>query len=242
VTENPIFWQRSRYTPGGDAIVYFEVYGEFPDRIETDFDVKGISVSRSHNEFADISPDVLQALRESNPAAAALVEAAQHSVTISGLVKNPRDLHYLRDLLQLVDDLIRHGGVAVVELQSVQMYGSAEWRKKFWSGHFEPTFHCAILLSMESDKVWLHSRGMRLFGRPDLSCHGVLPQEVELLQPVFNGIMRMQAAGAVIPEGQLVEGVGLSSRLVCRHRGSLRDEYFNNVHIELEWETPRASS
>jgi hypothetical protein len=243
---NPISWERSRHTFGGgdsrihDAVVYFEVYGDFPSQLETDFEVRGISVSTMPNDFAGIAPDVATALRESNPEATKLVEVAPSVITISGMVRDPSNLHYLRDTLQLIDTLLSNGGVGVVELQSLQMFTAQEWREKFWSDHFEPTFHTVILLSMEEDKVWLHTRGMRLFGRPDISCHSVLPQEVEALQPVFNGLMRLQAAGAHIPEGQVVQAVGVETRLVCRHGGSLDDDHFNNVHIELEWETPRA--
>ncbi|RYG66032.1 hypothetical protein EON80_16235 [bacterium] len=240
---NPISWQRSRHTfGGGDAIVYFEVYGDFPAQLETNFDVRGISVSCTPNDFAGITPDVAQTLRESNPPAIGPIETATSVVTISGKVSDPSDLHYLRDSLQLIETLLKNGGVGVVELQSLQVFQTHEWREKFWSDAFEPTFHTTILMSMEADNVWLHTRGMRLFGRPDISCHNVSPQEVELLQPVFNGLMRMQAAGAIIPEGQPVQAVGIEDRLVCRHRGSLDDEEFNNFHIELEWETPRANS
>lgn len=240
---NPISWERSRHKfGGGDAVVYFEVYGEFPSQLETDFDVRGLSVNCTPNDFAGIAPDVAQVLRESNPEAVPLIEAAPSVVTISGKVSDPSDLHYLRDSLQFIDTLLKNGGVGVVELQSLQVFNAAEWREKFWADAFEPTFHTVILMSMEDDKVWLHTRGMRLFGRPDLSCHHVLPQDVEKLQPVFNGLMRMQAAGAIIPEGQVVEGIGLNSRLVCRHGGTHEDEHFNNVHIELEWETPRNAS
>jgi hypothetical protein len=243
---NPITWQRSRHTFGTgdknyDATVYFEVYGNFPAQLETDFDVRGLSVQCTPNDFLGIAPEVAHVLRESNPEAVPPIEAAPSVVTISGMVSDPSDLEYLRDCLQLIDTLLQNGGVGVVELQSLQVYAPAEWREKFWSGHFEPTFHTVILLSMEDDKVWLHTRGMRLYGRSDLSCHGVAPQEVEALRPVFNGLIRMQAAGAHIPEGQLVQAVGVETRLVCHHRGSLDDDDFNNLHIELEWETPRTS-
>ena len=82
-------------------------------------------------------------------------------------------------------------------------------------------------------------RGMRSFGRPDLSCRDVQAGELEGLQSIFNGLMRMMAAGALIPDGQPVRAANSDEILRCTNRGSLDDDEFNNRHLALEWENAR---
>lgn len=241
-------WPRSRYVAGGgDALVYFEVCGQFESPLQLSLEKyhcegapEGVSLELAPNDLSRWEGPMLEALRESDPAAAQQIEAAPQVVSILGRVSDPATLDYLRDTLGLVAALLDQGGVGVVEPQTLQLYCPSAWRETFWSGGFEPASHCVILLSMEEDgTVWLHTRGMRLYGRPDLSCHHVKPEEVEKLQPVFNGLIRMQAAGAIIPEGQMVQAVGVEERLSCHHGGDLEDPNFNNLHIELHWEAGR---
>ncbi|HEX9995819.1 MAG TPA: hypothetical protein VGB45_01640 [Abditibacterium sp.] len=240
-------WPRPRYVAGGgDALVFFEVCGQFSSEIELPLaehhssgPPEGVEVRLKDNDFSRWDGPMRELLRESNPDAARTIESAPQVMEIRGEVRDPASLDYLRDVLGLVSALLDHGGIGVVEPQTLQLYPSTIWRETFWSGAFDAASHAAILLSMENDRVWMHTRGMRLFGRPDLSCRGAKPEEVEKLQPVFNGLIRMQAAGAIIPDGQMVEAVGIENRLVCHRAGSLNDPEFNNFRLELEWEGER---
>lgn len=247
---NSSSWPRPRFVVGGgDALIFFEVCGQFDAEIELSAAKyhsqgvpDGVEITLADNDFSrwDDGP-MRELLRESNPEAARAVEAAPQVMTLRGQVSDPASLDYLREILGVIAALLDQGGVGVVEPQTFHIFSPQEWRETFWSGAFEPTSHVTILLSMEGGTVWLHTRGMRIFGRPDLSCHGCKPEEVEKLQPVFNGLIRMHAAGALIPDGQIVQSVGVESRLVCRQRGNLDDPTFNNLHLELEWETERES-
>lgn len=237
---NSPFWPRPRFVAGGgDALVALEVCGDFPARFFDKIAFENMDVSVEINDFARFGEAEREMLRESNPNAAALALIAPQVLSLRGTITDPPDLEYLRRSLELIHDLLQNGAVAVLDPQTLQVFSPREWENLFWSGAFEPTSHAAILLSMENDKIWLHTRGMRLFGRPDISCHGVLPSEVELLQPVFNGLIRMQAAGALILDGQIVQATGIDSRLICRQKGSLDDPDFSNFRVELEWEGAR---
>lgn len=234
------FWPRPRFQPGGgDALIVLEVCGEFPAQIATDFAVEELQIAVEVNDFAHFGEAETEMLRVSSPSATSAIEAAPLVVSIRGIVSDPPDLEYLRRALSFIHDLLGNGGVGVIDPQTLQQFSPVEWENLFWSGAFEPTSHATILLSPQGEEIWLHTRGMRLFGRPDLSCHRVTPEEVEKLQPVFNGLIRMQAAGALIPDGQIVQAVGIEDRLICHHRGDLDDADFSNFHLELEWETPR---
>ncbi len=237
------FWPRPRYLAGGgDALVAFEVSGDFPAGFSSDFARDNLKISVQANDLTRFSEVALEMLRASNPAAAPILETAPQMVSLRGTFPDPSDLEYLRQSLGLIFDLLQSGGAGVIDPQTLQIFAPAEWENLFWSGAFEPTSHATILLSPQGEKLWLHTRGMRVFGRPDLSCHGVLPAEVERLQPVFNGLIRMQAAGALLPDGQIVQAIGIENRLICRARGSLDDADFDNFHLELEWDGPRGEA
>ncbi len=194
-----------------------------------------------HNKFWNWDEAQQESLRHSNPAAWEILKTTPEMLVLFGEIPDPDSLDYLRDVVGVVAAALENGGVCVVEEQISHLSTSREWLDTYFAAGFEPTQHVVILVSPEPNaaNTWLHTRGMRLFGRPDLSCHAVLPSEVELLQPVFNGLIRMQAAGALIPDRQIVQAVGIENRLICRQRGSLNDPDFSNFHLELEWETPR---
>ncbi|HEX8465103.1 MAG TPA: hypothetical protein VF627_10850 [Abditibacterium sp.] len=241
-----VSWPRSRYVAGGgDALIFLEICGHFSEipavsrsKYSSNGVPDGVEAHLADNDFARYGDGpMLELLRASNPDAARQIEAAPHVLTLRGTVSDPPNLDYLRDCLGIIAALLDAGGAGVIEPQIFQLYSPNQWRESFWSGGFEPTSHTVILISPEeSGTLWLHTRGMRIYGRPDLSCHGVLPEEVEKLQPVFNGLMRMQAAGALIPENQPVQAVGIEKRLICRHGGSFEDDDFNNLHLELRWD------
>ena len=80
--------------------------------------------------------------------------------------------------------------------------------------------------------MWLHSRGLRAFGRPDLSMRHVPQDAMAAASDLCNRLIETQAYGAVIPDGP-VEGP--TGGMVAHTAGSLEDPDFNNVHIELAW-------
>jgi hypothetical protein len=82
--------------------------------------------------------------------------------------------------------------------------------------------------SEDNGLVWLHSRGLRAFGRPDLSIRHVPQDAIAAASDLCNRLIEIQAYGRVIPDGPL-EG------MLARTSGSLEDPDFNNRHIELAW-------
>lgn len=241
-------WPRPRYVAGGgDALVCLEIYGSWPG------EATGVS-PKLHNS-AGLPPELVAQLtpnhsdwdgamarlaRESNPAAWEMARAAPQKIVIRGEIHDPHSLDWLRDLIGVVAAALESGGVAVLDPQILTVFGASQWRERFFEDAFEPTKHAVILVSPQDDgHVWLHTRGMRLFGRPDLSCRDALPGELEGLQSIFNGLIRMMAAGARIPDGQPVRAARSDELLRCYERGDLENAEFNNVHLALEWEKTR---
>ncbi len=178
--------------------------------------------------------------RQSNQTAWQIALDAPQKLVIRGEITDPNSLDYLRDTIGVVAASLESGGVAVFLPQILSVFSAHEWRDQFFGAGFEPTDHAIILVTPQDDGwTWLHTRGMRLFGRPDLSCRDARPDELEGLQSIFNGLMRMMAAGALIPDGQPVRAANSDEILRCFNRGDLDDDEFNNRHLALEWEKER---
>ena len=245
---NQLFsWPRPRYVAGGDALVFLEVYGEWSgDQTEvsaTKHNSAGLPpelvAQITPNDAADFDGAMAQLARQSNPQAWQAALEAPQKLVIRGEVSDPASLDYLRDTIGVVAASLESGGRVVFDPQILTAFGANEWRERFFEDAFEPTKHAVILVTPQDNGIWLHTRGMRLFGRPDLSCRGARQGELEGLQSIFNGLMRMMAAGALIADGQPVRAADSDEVLRCYARGSLDDDEFNNRHLALEWEDVR---
>ena len=174
--------------------------------------------------------------RAEQPRLAAQVANTEQCLVSQGMVPDPDSLDYFRDAVGLVTALLDGGGIAVFDPQMFKWWSADEWRSKaFEPNGAVPRHHVVILVSDEPGGKgrWYHTRGLRKFGRPDLSVHHVPPKLEDCVQDLCNRFIEMQAFGAVIPEGQAIKMNGLPSGWRCTHGGDLDDPDFNNVHIEI---------
>ncbi|WP_047516738.1 hypothetical protein [Methylophilus sp. Q8] len=192
------------------------------------------------------SPEVLDDFRQGylwnelckdQPALAQLISAQTKCVVIKGEIHDDSTLNYFRNTIGLLTGLLEADGVAVYDPQSFKWWEPGEWRSTvFEPAEALPREHVVILVSDESEnKKWLHTRGMRKFGRPDLSVHGVSPDHMDGVIDLLNRFIEFQAFGGVIPEGQEVRMQSLPQGMKCTHGGNVEDPDFNNVHIEILW-------
>jgi hypothetical protein len=173
-------------------------------------------------------------------------------MVLRGSQPDPPTLDYLRDSVGLLTYVLDCGGCAVYDPQSFDWCPPDRWRHRvFEPAGPVPRHHVVILISDEEEHqqpdpsvrspVWFHTRGMRKFGRPDLSVHDVPPDHVDAVTDLCNRFIELQAFGGVIPEGQEVRMAALPPGGVARHGGSLDDPDFNNVHVEIVWRPPLGS-
>jgi hypothetical protein len=244
-------WPRPYFQPGGgDADLFYKVHGVFRGAPE---------VSRSRHRCAGVpagcdlqlysraaQPSVLgmglgeewlgRELRRTKPALAEALSRTDQCLVLRGEVKDPSTLDYFRDAVGLVTALLEAGGVAVFDLHMFTWWTADEWRERaFAPAGPVPRHHVVILVSEEpvGAAKWFHTRGLRKFGRPDLSVHGVTPDLEAGVTDLMNRFIEMQAFGAVVAEGQPVRMKALPEGWRCHHRGSHDDPDFNNRHIEI---------
>jgi len=166
------------------------------------------------------------------------VVAAQTTCTVvRGFVVDDSSLNYLRNTVGLITSLLDNGGVAIFDAQSFKWWSANDWKTRI----FEPAAplsheHVVILVSEEPDDTqWLHTRGLRKFGRPDISIHNVPAAFCAAVVGMLNRFIEFQALGGVIQEGQCVQLTSLPEGMYCTHGGSEDDPDFNNFHIEIKW-------
>lgn len=247
-------WPRPHFSPGGGTpLLFYAVFGEFnlglphsmskyrtsgmPDWL----DMVSCNRSDSPETFQQYQSGPLwEKLSQDTPVTANEAMDKPQCVILRGEPADPPSLDYFRDMIGIVTWLLDAGGAAIYDPQMIWLWSADEWREDaFEPDQPHPERHTAILVSNEDNgNCWYHTRGMRKYGRPDLSVHGVVPKHADSVTLLIKRFVEYQAEGAVIPEGKEITMKSLPPGGRCFHRGDLDDPDFNNVHIEIEWPGP----
>jgi hypothetical protein len=247
-------WPRQSFEPTqGRALIWYQIYGHFPDTVEISqgkYRCSGVpdGVELQHHQRTDPGdlvtsflkqPFFAAGLKRSLPALAGAVDSAPECTIIRGEVPDSNNLDYLRDVVGFVTWFLDNGGLAVLDPQTFRWYGREQWRGElFDSNGTNLRQHVVILYSEElpeKDLLWFHTRGMRKFARPDLSVHRVPAQDRDAVIDLLNQLIELQASGRIIADGKTITMQSLPGGIVCSRTGSLDDPDFNNTHVELHW-------
>jgi hypothetical protein len=257
----PAAWQRPYHEPSGtrgDALLFYVLFGDFAGLENFDLDRTRYRTSglppdgtldiypndgNQNGAFAAFLAGHLGILLDKDqPEVAAAVRAAPSCIRLLATVADPADLVYLRDTLGLVTSLLFDAGrgVAVLDALALRWLTPAEWKSELWEPDApQSTHHTTILVDEEEPErgkprsVWVHTRGLRKFGRPDISVRRVTQNRFDLVVALCNRFIELQARGGLISEGQPIRIPDESQDWRCRHAGDYDDPDFNNVHIEI---------
>lgn len=244
-------WTREFYRqPGGQPYLFYAVYGTFgklPTLSAAQYRSGGIPAGLKFNQYRKQEhPQVLarflegfawEGLKARNAELAAKTAEAPQCIILRGQIEDTDKLNYLRDAIGLVTFLLEQGGLIVYDPQILDWWEPERWRQQlFEPGEPVPTHHVVILTSDEATagRTWYHTRGMRKFGRPDLSIHQVPAELRQGVTELCNRFIFFQALGGVIEEGQKITMKGMPDGLICHHRAKPEDPGFNNVYVEIE--------
>jgi len=244
-------WPRPYHEPGGGApFLFYAIFGATTHDLKLSrsrYRCEGVPAGIGIHAFEqDAHPEVLDdfrsgfvwdELQEAEPGLAAVIAAQRRCVVVRGELVDAATLNDFRDTLGLVTCLLDNEGVAIYDLQSLKWWSAQAWRETvFDPGEPSPGEHVVILASAETDgSTWFHTRGLRKFGRPDLSLHHVPAACDDAVIDLFNRFIELQAYGGVIPEGKEIRMPSLPAGMTCTHGGSVDDPDFNNVHVEFRW-------
>jgi hypothetical protein len=246
-------WPRPHFEAGGgNALLFFQVFGKFDlskelsrSKYRSDgpgewLELRHLTRDKQGAAIADYQSGSLWAIMTRDaPRTAAEARTLPEAVVVRGEVADPPTLDYFRDAIGVLTHLLDCGGVSIADPQRFWLWSADEWRSEiFEPGEPRPQEHTVILVSDEGrgGTQWLHTRGLRQYGRPDLSVRGVGPKHVDAVTSMIERFIEMQAYGGVVGEGQHVRMRGLPPDGTCHHRGNLDDPDFNNTHIAIEWD------
>lgn len=264
-------WQRPLYSPGGgDAFVYFVVFGADADLLEVSTDEHRVHDVPEGVDAHELGPDWVQSffeppmgdeLRARDPESAAEAEQAESCIVVTGTVDDPPTLDYLRDVIGITTAALDTGGSAVLSLQTLDLFDPQRWRDEVFDGD-RTLVHRLVALLVSAEQAdddgddaddpaeteteteaedgtdgdttwWVHTRGLRLFGRPDLSIRGVAADDLDLVHQLVHALVAQLARGLVIDDGMTMDIGGEVGVLSFERRGHVDDPDFNNEHLEI---------
>lgn len=177
-------------------------------------------------------------LRKANPELYERIMETRRWAVIRGEISQDSDLHYMRNAVGFVQALVESGAEGVLDLQTLSLFSSQEWTDKIFSPDFDPYAHAVILVS-EGEKegtFWLHTRGLRKFGRPDISMKQVPENETELCAQVVNQMIYYSALGAFFERPVKLH---TSNGMTCVVNPVFIDDPenpdFNNSYYKISW-------
>lgn len=207
---------------------------EFPEGLDMIFYKKP-----EHSEYMSsmLEGTLGEILKEDNPV---LYEAARNSdgwAVIRGEVVQDTDLNYMRNAIGFVQALVEKDAVGVLDLQTFKLFSSEEWTENFFSKEFDAYHHVVILASqMEDGSIWLHTRGMRKFGRPDMSLKNVTPEDVNHAAQVINQMIYYGALGVFFSQPtKLHTHTGRTYVVKTKFVEDFENPDFNNSYYEFSW-------
>jgi hypothetical protein len=242
-------WARPLWTPGGgDPFVYFVVFGADADLLEIDGDEHRVDEVPDGIDAHEMGPDWVQSffeppigaeLRRSDPDTAAEAEASESCIIVTGSVADAPTLDYLRNAIGITTAALDTGAVGVLSLQTFDLFDPERWRDEVFEADRTLAHRLVtVLLSEEdagTDGQWVHTRGLRVFGRPDLSVRGVTPDQLETTNQLIGALVAQLARGLVIDDGMTMDVGSDVGTLTFDRRGDLDDPDFNNEHLAITW-------
>jgi hypothetical protein len=174
--------------------------------------------------------------REETPELAERVEGCSGCAVLTALIQDQESLDYLKTSLDVITFLTDTGGEVVYDADTLSWHPREKWSQLTDAGQiFNPFDHVAVVRSRQPDGVWLHTRGMIKFGRPDLSARAVPAQQETHYRKVIDRFINFQALGGAIELGRVIQLEGTELSLVTNKvKGSLEDPTFKNFYVEIE--------
>lgn len=232
-------------------MLFYVVYGTFGTQSSfssSEYRSNGIHAGFELMRYGpDQHPEVLRQFQDgyiwdelltNNHSFANRIARCPECLILRGEIADCKNLNYLRDCVGVLTLLLDNGGITVYDPLIFKWWEADEWQKRiFEPASAVPRHHVVILTSEESDSAltWFHTRGMRKFGRPDLSVHNVPASQRDATIDLCERFIELQALGGVIDEGQEIRMKSLPAGMTCHHAGDLDDPDFNNVHVEIGW-------
>jgi hypothetical protein len=244
-------WQRPHWQASAEEILLqFYVFGKF-DAVRVpsaDYGSAGLpagveAVNHDHNALRQWDGYPLKGamgrmFKDDAPQAYQLALDAPQVMVVRGTLKDSPATGYLRDTLGVLAGMLDIGGTAILDPQTLSLLDADAWRSRFLIRDGAPVRnHLLILCDNEAtpDRSWVHTRGMRKFGRPDISIRQVPDHATDRAGQLCEKLVELEALGAHFVDGQTLDIEGVPGGVVVRLGGGRDDAQFNNTYVEFAW-------
>ncbi|MEO5813087.1 MAG: hypothetical protein ABIU96_06265 [Rhodanobacter sp.] len=249
----PAAWPRPYWHPSDEqAVLHFYVFGKFPPELVIPSPrygspglPAGVTIERFQNavlrkwEGYPLAGELGAILREETPEAFEQSRIAPEVLVVRGNLPDAQTLDYLRDTLGVLAGLLDIGGTSIVDPQTLRLFAAPDWRAQYLiKGGAPARNHVLILHNADEEhaqRSWVRTRGMRKFGRPDISIHNVPERDVDRAGAFCEQLVELQSLGARFDPDQPLTVDGLPAGLVAKPGGDMSDPRFNNTHVEFRW-------
>ena len=201
--ERPVYEKK-----GYNSFVYYVAFGLCTDNVDVypeqhhvtgipeGVKLLGITKDMIHADFKGyVSGAFGEALENKDPELAKKVHENGKAMQIMGEVEDDSSLSYLVSSVGIVEALCDMGAIAVLDMHLCRWYTPEEWHKDVFEKVTNPFTHISPMMGKQEDGIWLHTRGMRKFGRPDISISGVPEDDLQAAQEMAQEMVPIQAIG-----------------------------------------------
>jgi hypothetical protein len=251
---NPIIipaWQRPHWQASDEEILLqFYVFGKF-DAVRVpsaEYGSEGLptgieATSHYHSalrqwEGYPLKGAMGRMFKADAPEAWQLAFDAPEVMVVRGTLEDSPATGYLRDTLGVLAGMLDIGGTAILDPQTLSLLDADAWRRKYLIRDGAPIRNHLLILrdgEAEPDHSWVHTRGMRKFGRPDISIRQVPDRAVDRAGLLCEKLVELGALGAHFSDGQALDIEGVPGGVVAHLGGGLDDPQFNNTYVEFRW-------
>ncbi|HEY3329184.1 MAG TPA: hypothetical protein VGK19_04115 [Capsulimonadaceae bacterium] len=245
-------WGRKYYQAGGDpALVSYIIFGHFEQPLEismSSYRTAGVpDFIDVHFHERDEEPELLESfldgyigdwLKANDQALHATCKMAAAAIEIRGVLREPMNLNYLRDVIGIITALSDKRGVGVLDCLALRCYRPDEWKTIVWEPgvlHTSAMINTLVTKDPGGPGWWVSTRGMRKFGRPDVSVRGVPRPDTDTVVDFCNRLASMMAQGAIVPSGKIIKAPTIEGDLVCKLAGGPEDTTYHNQVIEIDF-------
>ncbi|WP_052487548.1 hypothetical protein [Gordoniibacillus kamchatkensis] len=244
-------WERPLYQSGSKPFFFFAVFGARFEQMrisEEHHRVNEIPAglqfmqyhAAEHGEYlsAFYSNQIGELLREKGDDVFRGVIRAPSCLVAVGTVEHDRSLDYLRNTVGIVQCMLEQNAAAVFDGNALRWHTPQEWTDTFFfAERLEPLDHVSFLVTQQAPGTsWLHTRGMRKFGRPDIGIRSVPEASVANVTSLVGRLIELQAAGVVLGEETSVAWRGAEWTLRGVPDRNFDNPDFNNESIAYEYD------
>jgi hypothetical protein len=251
-------WTRDHWQAGGsDATVFYYIVGASSQpiiKLNADHGIGAIppelevtvhTLDKGSHYFDIFQPPMGLQIERVFGATAPSVRNAKTITVMKGTFKDPQSLEYLRAAGIMASAIAENSAVAVFDLLGTRWFTPEKWRSIYAiNSKFNFSNHVSVVATNDArfhPGIWMHTRGMKKFGRPEIqvrhipAADNVRSQSLDAAYNVISSIGEQLALGATLSDGAKIHLPGYKTKIsiIAYPDDSHSDGHFLNASLQI---------